>query len=235
MAHILLVDDDLALLDALSLLLEREGHQVSLAHDGNEALTLTTAPQPLPDAIVSDVNMPGLDGFGLCKRLRDRGLDVPILLLTSRDSETDEALGLELGADDYVTKPFNGRILLARVAALLRRNAQRQSARIGQAPARKLLTIGHLSLDAECLDATYAGVPLSFTLTEFRVLEALASRPGVVLSRARLLEIVRGDESVVADRIVDTYVRRLRKKLEAIAPEFSDLETIVGAGYRWRR
>lgn len=229
MAKILLVDDDRALVDALALLLEKEQHAISTASDGLEALDLVA--KGMPDLVVSDVSMPGLDGFALCKRLRDRGVDVPIVLLTSRDTELDEALGLELGADDYVTKPFNTRILVARIAALLRRTSSRRAERD---PAKRIV-VGKLRLDAECLEASWADAPIHLTLTEFRLLEALASRPGIVLSRSRLLELVRGDESVVADRIVDTYVRRLRKKLEAVDPGFADLETVVGAGYRWRR
>ncbi|HEX7666735.1 MAG TPA: response regulator transcription factor [Polyangiaceae bacterium] len=228
MAHVLLVDDDRALTEALSLVLESEGHRVSVAGDGNEALAKIAA--DAPDLVVSDVNMPNLDGLALCKRLRERGNHVPVVLLTSRDGEIDEALGLELGADDYVTKPFVTRILLARIGALLRRQAHRRSDSKPSAP----VTAGKLVLDAERLEGRYDGTLLALTLTEFRILEALASRPGIVLSRSRLLEIVRGDDSVVADRIVDTYVRRLRRKIESIEPAFSALETVVGAGYRWR-
>ena len=169
MAKILLVDDDRALLDALSLALESEKHDIAIAHDGIEALAAVDRDKP--DVIVSDITMPGLDGFALCKRLRDRKIDVPIVLLTSRDSELDEALGLELGADDYVTKPFNTRILLARIAALLRRDSLRRQK--GNDAAH--VTVGKLSLDSECLEAKYAGTPLTLTLTEFRMLEALAS------------------------------------------------------------
>ncbi len=228
MAHILLVDDDRALAEALSLVLEAEGHRVTTAVDGSEALARVEADGP--DLVVSDVNMPRLDGFALCKRLRERGVGVPVVLLTSRDGEIDEALGLELGADDYVTKPFVTRILLARIGALLRRQTHRRS----DTKEASHVVAGKLELDAERLEGRYSGTLLALTLTEFRILEALASRPGIVLSRARLLEIVRGDDSVVADRIVDTYIRRLRRKLEAIEPEFAALETVVGAGYRWR-
>jgi len=229
MAHVLLVDDDATLIEALSLVLENEKHRLTIARDGQQALELVE--HEAPDVIVSDVNMPKLDGFALCKRLRDRGIDIPIVLLTSRDNEIDEALGLELGADDYITKPFNTRVLLARISALLRRNSRRNEER--DMSARRV--VGKLELDADCLEARYAGAPVVLTLTEFRILEALAGRPGIVLSRSRLLELVRGDDSVVADRIVDTYIRRLRKKLEAVDGTFADLETVIGAGYRWRR
>jgi DNA-binding response OmpR family regulator len=173
--------------------------------------------------------MPGLDGFSLCRRLRESGNRVPLVLLTSRDDEIDEALGLELGADDYVAKPFSTRVLLARVAALLRRDAMRAAHQTEHAVAK-----GALELFPERLEVRYAGKPITVTVTEFRLLEALASRAGFVLSRDRLLEIVRGDESVVAERIIDTYVRRLRRKIEAIDPAFDRIETVIGAGYRWK-
>jgi DNA-binding response OmpR family regulator len=229
MANILLVDDDPALLDVLSIAFADAGHTVATAAQGARALDKVKE-TPF-DLIVSDVNMPTLDGFSLCQRLRSMGSSVPIILLTSRDTEIDEALGLELGADDYVAKPFSTRILLARVSALLRREAFR--ARSVERSA-EVVRVGPLTLDIERLEAIYSGTKVTLTLSEFRLLEALARRPGVVLSRDRLLEVVRGDESVVVDRIIDTYVRRLRRKLEAVSPGFSDIETVVGAGYRLR-
>jgi DNA-binding response OmpR family regulator len=227
MPRILLVDDDASLLDVLGLAFADAGYTVSTAPDGARALGAALRDEP--DAIVSDVNMPGLDGFSLCRKLREKGKSVPIVLLTSRDNEIDEALGLELGADDYVAKPFSTRVLLARVAALLRRDAMRKQ----RESAQTLVCAGGLVVDADRLEVSYRGEPLTLTLTEFRLLEAFARRPGIVLSRDRLLEIVRGDDSVVVERIIDAYVSRLRRKLTAIEPEFSRLETVVGAGYRW--
>ncbi len=227
-ARILLVDDDRALLDVLTLAFDDAGFVVTTATDGTSALAKTKSESP--DAVVSDVNMPGLDGFALCRKLRDAGNHVPIILLTSRDNEIDEALGLELGADDYIAKPFSTRILLARVPALLRRDALRKNPE-KDAP---LIAHGGMVLDGERLEARYGGVLLALTLTEFRLLEALVRKPGIVLSRDRLLEIVRGDDSVVVERIIDTYVRRLRRKLETIEASFDRIETVVGAGYRWR-
>jgi DNA-binding response OmpR family regulator len=229
MAKILLVDDDSSLLDVLTMAFADAGHTVVTARDG--AVALEQAAREHPDAIVSDVNMQALDGFALCRRLRAAGNPVPIILLTSRDSEIDEALGLELGADDYIPKPFSTRILLARVSALLRRDALRTQTKVASS---ELLRVGLLTLEIERLEASYKGSPVALTLSEFRLLEALARRPGVVLSRDRLLEIVRGDDSIVVERIIDTYVRRLRRKLEQIDPTFSDIETVVGAGYRLR-
>jgi DNA-binding response OmpR family regulator len=226
-ARILLVDDDASLLDALTLAFEDAGHDVLTAPDG--ARGLVRARDDKPHAVVSDVNMPGLDGFSLCKKLREAGDRVPLVLLTSRDDEIDEALGLELGADDYVAKPFSTRVLLARIAALLRRDAHRAGAL-----ANRALSRGALDLYPERLEVRYANEPVHVTVTEFRLLEALATRAGMVLSRDRLLELVRGDDSVVAERIVDTYVRRLRRKLEAVDPSFDRIDTVIGAGYRWK-
>jgi DNA-binding response OmpR family regulator len=226
--RVLLVDDDAALLDVLALAFEDAGHQVSRARDGREALEAVRAGKP--QVVVSDVNMPHVDGFALCRKLREKGELVPLVLLTSRESEIDEALGLELGADDYVTKPFSTRVLLARVAALLRREELRD----GAAPSQPVLQRGPLQLDAERLACTFAGVGVTLTVTEFHLLEALVRRPGVVFSRTQLLAAARDDGSVVVERIVDTYVNRLRRKLEAIDPTFSSIETVVGAGYRWK-
>ena len=228
MALVLLIDDDASLLDVLSLAFEDEGHSLLTARDGNAGLALIKARRP--DAVVSDVNMPGLDGFALCRKLRQAGDPVPLVLLTSRDSEIDETLGLELGADDYIAKPFSTRVLLARVAALLRRDALRARAEAEQPP----IEAGALALFPDRLEVRYQGKPIPVTVTEFRLLEALIRREGLVLSRERLLSIVRGDEVAVSDRIVDTYVRRLRKKLGEIDPAFDGIETVIGAGYRFR-
>jgi DNA-binding response OmpR family regulator len=228
-AKVLLIDDDVSLLEVLGLSLGDAGHTIIQAVDGAEGVRRVHADSP--EIIVCDIGMPRLDGFSVCRQLRAAGVRTPILLLTSRDSEIDEALGLDLGADDFVTKPFSTRVLLSRVTALLRREAMASSPPEGpSAP----LVAGSLTLDVDRLAVTYAGRPIQVTVTELRLLEALASRPGLVLSRQRLLEIVRGDDSVVADRIIDTYVRRLRRKLEAVDPTFEGIETIIGAGYRWR-
>ena len=227
MPTVLLIDDDTTLLDVLSLPFEDAGYRVEVARDG--VVGLAAIRELCPDVVISDVNMPGIDGFSLCRKLRAEKNYVPLLLLTSRDDEIDETLGLELGADDFIAKPFSTRVLLARVAALLRRQERR-----GEALTEKPQTTGALELFAERIEVRYRGAPIAVTMTEFRLLEALTRRPGIVLSRERLLEMVRGDGSVVVDRIVDTYVRRLRRKLEAIDPAFDAIETVIGAGYRWR-
>jgi DNA-binding response OmpR family regulator len=230
MARILLIDDDPNLLDMLAMAFEDAGHDVQTARDGVRGHRKAT--QGDPQLIVSDVNMPGMDGFTLCRRLREEGYTLPIVLLTARDTEIDEALGLELGADDYVVKPFSSRVLTARVAALLRREQFRSGA--DEAATGEVIEARALSLDLERLEARYAGERFETTVTEFRLLCALARRPGIVLSREQLLERIRGDDSVVAERLIDTYVRRLRRKIEAIEPSFDEIETVIGAGYRWR-
>lgn len=225
---ILLVDDDSSLLAVLTTELEDSGYRVVAAKDGRQALELA-ASEPA-DAMILDVNMPVLDGLSVCRRLREKHNPLPIVMLTARDSEIDEALGLDLGADDYVCKPFSTRTLLSRVAALLRRDRLRRSDGAGE-PAFRL---GLLEIDSGRLEVRYSGRRLETTLTELRVIDALARRAGRVLSRQRILEIVRGDESVVGERIVDTYVRRIRHKLAELDPEFDRIETVIGAGYRWR-
>ncbi len=229
MARILLVDDDPSLLDVLCMAFEDAGHEVLTAATG--LLGHAAALEHRPALIVSDVNMPGIDGFTLCRRLRAAGDDVPILLLTSRDSEIDEALGFELGADDYVAKPFSTRVLLGRVGALLRRQAVRRDEAVSAPVGPRL--VGHLRIDPDRIELTWRDVRITATVTEFRLVEALTERPGVVLSRPRLLQAMRNDDSVVAERIVDTYVRRLRRKLEAVDDAFDRIETVIGAGYRW--
>ncbi|MBL8606585.1 MAG: response regulator transcription factor [Myxococcales bacterium] len=228
MAKLLLVDDDPSVLDALDLAFGDAGHLTERASDGRAALARLRA-EPF-DLVVSDVNMPHLDGYALCRRLREGGMALPILLLTGRDNEVDEALGLDLGADDYLTKPFSVRILVARVEALLRRDRLRADKERATAEVRA----GHLAIDTDRLRATYRSVELTLTVTELRVLEAFAKNPGTVLGRARLLDIVRGDESVVGERLIDTYVKRLRRKLDEIEPGFDRIETVIGAGYKWR-
>jgi DNA-binding response OmpR family regulator len=224
--RVLLIEDDAALLATLALSFEAAGHEALTAPDGARGLDLARAGGA--DVIISDVNLPGVDGFTICRKLRAEGRRVPIILLTSRDSEIDEALGLDLGADDYVTKPFSTRVLLSRVAALHRR------AQPEVADEATVIRAGELAVDASRAEVRFRGVPLSVTVTEMRLLAALARRPGVLFSRERLLALAREDDSVVAPRIVDTYVARLRKKLQAIDPGAELIETVIGAGYRLR-
>jgi DNA-binding response OmpR family regulator len=222
MARVLFADDDPAFRDALTLALQDAGHQVTAVPDGLAVLDRLDA--VTPDVVISDVNMPRLDGFTLCRRLRERAPRLPILLLTARDTEIDEALGLELGADDYVTKPVSTRVVALRIAALLRRTTSIPTA----------VASDGLHVDADRLEIAWNGHGIEVTVTEFRLVEALVSRVGFVLNREQLMDRMRGDDSVVDPRIVDTYIRRLRRKFEEIDPAFDRIETRVGAGYRWR-
>ncbi|MFO0634038.1 MAG: response regulator transcription factor [Nannocystaceae bacterium] len=228
MARILLADDDDTLLQVLGVAIGDFGHEVVCVKDGRAALEQRTRGEF--DLLITDVNMPQLDGFAVVRTLRERGDTIPILVLTARDDEIDEALGLELGADDYVTKPFSNRVLTSRIAALLRRQALRG----GHEAAPPMRRIGELEIDDGRLEVRWRGTALETTMTELRLLDALTRRPGLVLSRDALLERIRGDGTVVAPRIIDTYVNRLRRKLEALDPGFDRIETVIGAGYRWR-
>ncbi|MFZ5895508.1 MAG: response regulator transcription factor [Myxococcota bacterium] len=227
MASILLIDDDAALLEVLTLAFQDAGHSVRTAADGAAGLRLLASESI--EVVVSDVNMPHVDGFALCRKLRGARNMVPLILLTTRDSDIDEALGLDVGADDYLSKPFSTRVLLARIAALLRRSELSR----GSSAAEVQLRVGRLQLSPERVEVRYGDQFVEVTLTEFRILECLARRPGVVFSRDRLLEIIRGD-TAVDPRIVDTYVRRLRRKFEQLDTECDLIETVIGAGYRLR-
>ena len=221
---ILLVDDERDYLEMVAMSLESHGLRCVLAHDGIEARERLRAGDV--DLVVSDVNMPRLDGFSLCRELRGQDATLPIILLTSRDSEIDETLGLELGADDYIAKPVSNRVLLARIRALLRR-----AHAVERASLSEVLTHGPLTLDEARLSVTCQGRALEgITVTEFRLLFKLAGSPGRVFTRAQLLRAMREDgDSFVAERMVDSYINRLRRKL---APHDGLLETVVGMGYR---
>ena len=228
MARILLVDDDPALLDVVAMAFEDAGFEVQTAGDG--LLAMAEINRRRPDLVVSDVTMPRLDGLGLCRRLRRAWPQVPVILLTSRDGELDEAMALEDGADDYITKPFSTRVLLARAGALLRRGSGGASTAAG-GPRQ----VGPLHIDLERVEVRFYDQPVTLTLSELRLLDVLTRRPGMVFSRDTLLSQMRDDGSVVEARIIDTYVRRIRRKLEAISAEADPIETVIGAGYRWRQ
>jgi two-component system OmpR family response regulator/two-component system response regulator ChvI len=222
--RLLLIDDDEELLASLAQVLRGTGNDVVTANTGGRGLALTT--EQAFDAILCDINLPDLDGFSVCRQLRSAGATIPIVLLSSRDGEIDQALGLDLGADDYVTKPFSTRILLARLGALARRT---------RAQSGDVVRAGELAIDRARLEISFEGMPIATTLTELRMLAALAEHPGTVLSRERLLQLGREDDSVVAPRIVDTYIARLRRKLDEVrAGAGASIETVIGAGYRWR-
>lgn len=229
MANLLLVDDDAHMREVMRFALEKAGHQVTEARDGAEAFTL--AQQHAFDLVVLDIVMPELDGLELCRKLRAQG-ELPIIFVSSRDEELDRVLGLELGGDDYLTKPFSPRELSARVAAVLRRG--RTSAlppEPGKGQSAPALRHGSVVLDRTRHQCWVGGRELVLTVTEFELFRALLEAPGRVFSRAQLVEQAYGAGHYISDRTVDSHIRRLRQKLEAQADQ---IETVYGVGYRLR-
>jgi DNA-binding response OmpR family regulator len=216
---ILVVDDERHIVDLIRLYLEREGFAVLSAADGDEALVADA--RHAPDLVILDLMLPGRDGFEVCRELRRRG-DTPILILTARDDDIDAIVGLELGADDYVTKPFNPRALMARVKAILRRTEV--TVRGGRP-----IEVGSLRIDPRRREATVADRRLDLRAREFDLLAALARDPGAVLTRDGLLEDVWGSDFPGETRTVDVHVSEVRKKLRPDGPE---IETVRGLGYR---
>jgi DNA-binding response OmpR family regulator len=224
---ILLVDDEDSVQKLLTYPLERDGFRVVSARDGEEALRLF-ASEPV-DLVVLDIMLPKLDGLEVCKRLRAQS-SVPIIMLTARDDEFDTVLGLELGADDYITKPFSIREFRSRVRALLRRaGAARRDA-----PEGEPLVSGNVSLDAERRIATVDGKALDLTYVEFELLRTLVAQPGKVFSRRALLQAIWGDSAYREPRTIDVHVRHLREKIERDPGDPELILTMRGAGYRLR-
>jgi two-component system response regulator ChvI len=229
-ARIALVDDEETLLETVGFALRREGHAVDTFRDGLAAWQGFQV--ALPDLVVLDILMPRMDGLELCRRLRARSETLPILFLTSKDDELDRVLGLELGADDYLCKPFSMRELAARVKVLLRRAAALR--REEPTAASEVRTVGPLHLDLSRFEAHWRGARLPLTVTEFRLLEALVRHPGHVKTREQLVAEAYPDDTYLADRTIDSHIKRLRRKLEAADPAFEAVETVYGLGYRWR-
>jgi DNA-binding response OmpR family regulator len=222
--HTLLVEDDLRLAQLTRTYLERQG--VTVTHCGNGADALSLAMRHHFDVILLDLMLPGLDGLEVCKRLRAHR-DTPIIMLTARGEEADRVMGLELGADDYLPKPFSPRELLARVRAIVRRSR-------GEAgPRAQPLSLGPLHLDPATRVATLDDTQLDLTSYEFDLLFALASHPGLVLSRERLMDLARGDSTEAFDRAVDVHVSRLRRKLNDDPQQPRLIRTVRGVGYQF--
>jgi DNA-binding response OmpR family regulator len=219
-ARILVVDDEPKIVQLVRDYLERAGFAVSTAREGNEALM--RAHQERPDLIVLDLGLPGLDGLEVTRRLR-RDSGVPIIMLTARHEETDKVVGLELGADDYVTKPFSPRELEARVRAVLRRQTRAED---------DVLRAGDLTLDIPRLRTEVSGRPVSLTATEFDLLAALARQPGRVFTRAQLLDAIHGVAFESYERAIDAHVKNIRRKIEPDPREPRYLLTVYGVGYR---
>ncbi len=222
-AEIVLVEDEQNIRDTVSYALEQEGHRVTAYSDGEQAWKALE--RRLPDLLILDILLPRLDGLELCRRVRARSESVPLMFLTSRDEEFDRVLGLELGADDYLCKPFSVRELCARVKVLLRRGARRDSG--------ERLRVGALELDGPRHEARWKDRAVRLTVTEFRMLQCLASQPGVVRTREQLLAEGFPHDQYMSDRTVDTHIKRLRRKLAEADPGFAGIETIYGLGYRY--
>ena len=233
MAKITLVDDDENIVASVSLALESLGHAVKAYYDG--ASGLAALESETPDLAILDVKMPRMDGMEVLRRLR-RTSDVPVIILTSKDEEIDEILGFNLGADDYIHKPFSQRLLIERVKAILRRSGAEDSEAPAQAAAEAARAIkrGKLTLDPARHDCLWDGKPVKLTVTEFLLLQSLAQRPGFVKSRDNLMDAAYEDQVYVDDRTIDSHIKRMRKKFREVDPEFDAIETLYGVGYRYR-
>ncbi|MGC6485806.1 MAG: response regulator transcription factor [Candidatus Puniceispirillales bacterium] len=224
-SRIALVDDDLNILTSVSLMLESEGFEVDTYSDGEQAL-IGLRRRPAELAIL-DIKMPRLDGMELLQKIRT-GSTMPVIFLTSKDDELDEALGLRMGADDYITKPFSQRLLLERVRAVLRRADGGDAA-----GAEGLITIGDLAMDPDRHSCTWKGKEVKLTVTEFMILESLARRPGVVKNRDQLLDAAYGETTYLDDRTIDSHIKRLRRKFRETDNTFDAIETLYGVGYKY--
>ena len=227
---IALVDDDRNILTSVQITLEAEGFLVRTYTDGESALQGMLA-RPV-DLAVLDVKMPRMDGMELLQRLRQRST-MPVIFLTSKDEELDQLMGLRLGADDYITKPFSQRLLLERIRALLRRNEASRAEGSG-APPSGIITRGDLTLDETKHTCLWKGQPVQLTVTEFLLVKTLAQRPGMVKNRDQLIDAAYGEAIYVDDRTIDSHVKRVRKKFRAVDDDFSMIETLYGIGYRYK-
>ena len=223
------VDDEDNLRETLAFALRREGYPVELFAHGAEAWGAFQ--RRLPGLVILDILMPEMDGLELCRRIRSISETIPIIFLTSRDEVFDRVLGLEIGADDYLCKPFSMRELLARVKVLFRRAALDAAPK--RADAEAPLRIGDLELDLQRYSVKWKGQPVNLTVTEFMMLHALVRHPGHVKSRKQLTKEGYPNDTYVSDRTIDTHIKRLRRKFEEADPSFAAIETVYGVGYRW--
>ncbi len=232
MPTIALVDDDRNILTSVSIALEAEGYRILTFTDGASAIEgFKSSP---PDLAILDIKMPRMDGMELLRRIRQKS-DLPVIFLTSKDEEIDELFGLKMGADDFIRKPFSQRLLVERVKAVLRRFIPKdQLPQKETGEAAKVLERGQLKMDPERHTCTWKGDPVTLTVTEFLILQALAQRPGVVKSRNALMDAAYDDQVYVDDRTIDSHIKRLRKKFKAVDDDFEMIETLYGVGYRFK-
>jgi two-component system response regulator ChvI len=233
MAKITLVDDDENIVTSISLALESLGHKVKGYYDGASGLAALESDPP--DLAIVDVKMPRMDGMELLRRLRQTS-EMPVIILTSKDEEIDEILGFNLGADDYIHKPFSQRLLIERVKAVLRRagGELEPAGSAAAAAGSKAIRRGRLTLDPARHDCLWDEKPVKLTVTEFLLLQSLAQRPGFVKSRDNLMDAAYDDQVYVDDRTIDSHIKRMRRKFRVVDPEFDAIETLYGVGYRYR-
>jgi DNA-binding response OmpR family regulator len=231
--RVALVDDERPITDPIAFTLRKAGYEVEVHHDGEQALAAFQ--RRAPQLVVLDIMMPRMDGLELCRRLRSEGITVPIIFLSSRDEEIDRLLGFEMGGDDYLSKPFSMRELLARVKALLRRTGGADGfQQDGGAPAATL-RVGAVTIDADAAVCRCDGAAIPLTLTELRIMSSLAADPGVIRSRSQLMAAAFPEDNYSNDRAADSHIKRLRRKLEMVGDAPDRIESVYGMGYRLRR
>lgn len=232
-AKITLVDDDRNILTSVSMALEAEGYEITTFNDGEAGLKGIL--EGSPDLVVLDIKMPRMNGMEVLEKLRETSR-IPVIFLTSKDDEVDEVLGLRMGADDYITKPFSQRLLIERIRSLLRRNA------LMNAPPKtestnddsEKIRRGKLELDDARHMCSWDGQPVNLTVTEYLLLKTLAERPGIVRNRDQLIDLAYGESIYVDDRTIDSHIKRVRKKFKNVDPDFNQIETLYGVGYRYK-
>ena len=227
---IALVDDERNILTSLGMALEAEGYKVRTYSDGASALEALT--EDPADLGIFDIKMPRMDGMELLRRVRQQS-DMPVIFLTSKDEEIDELFGLKMGADDYIAKPFSQRLIVERVRAILRR-LQPKDGQTAEPTVAHILERGKLKLDPERHTCHWDARPVTLTVTEFLILQALAQRPGVVKTRDALMDAAYDDQVYVDDRTIDSHIKRLRKKFKQVDDSFDVIETLYGVGYRFK-
>ena len=224
---IVLVDDDRNITTSVSMALEAEGFEVKTFNDGEAGLQGIESVGP--DLAVLDIKMPRMDGMELLENIRKKSQTLPLIFLTSKDDEVDQVLGLRMGADDYITKPFSQRLLIERIRTLLRR----QKLQAAAAPEDKMIKIGEMMLDDDRYLCAWKGEPINLTVTEYLLIKALASKPGHVKSRDQLIEAAYGETIYVDDRTIDSHIKRVRQKFKKSDPQFDGIEAVYGAGYKY--
>ena len=218
-----MVDDEPKIIQLTQDYLENAGFSVISAGDGERALTVIQVEKP--DLVVLDLGLPGMDGLDVCRSIRKTS-NLPIIMLTARDEETDKLVGLELGADDYITKPFSPKELVARVRSVLRRSELAQEE-------REVIRVGDVTLDLPRMQVTVGGEEIELTATEFHLLQALASQPGRIFTRSQLLNAVHGVAIESYERAIDAHIKNIRRKLEPVPREPRYIQTVYGVGYRF--